>query len=90
MKPAQQKAIQQRLQLEAYRIYENNKKEYERRCISAISASIAVSLHDKFGWTKDDINKLFAYSTANFDAMLEKFVKLEDFEEWAKDYGIAI
>ena len=85
MSPKQQNEV---VRLLVNQEFAKRKKEYELRCIQAITATYAITLHDKFGWDKEKINQLIAESTEQFKLILDKFVTLDDFTTWAQEYGL--
>lgn len=45
---------------------------------------------DKFDWQPEQVNKLISSATMNFQNMLDKFVTVDDFLNWAKERNINI
>jgi len=87
MTPQQQKAIITRLvhsQLISERV------EINRRAITAVITAVAVSLHDKYDWKPDEINKLVKLTVNEFEAINEKYLTLDELLQMAEDMGIVM
>jgi hypothetical protein len=85
--PALQKAVIQKLVSEEI---QRQRKDWMERCVSAITASIAADLLDKWDWTPLQVSQLLASSNSNFEGMLEGFVTIDDYKEWIKEKGIIV
>lgn len=66
------------------------RRKWMNKCISAITASYAADLMDKWGWTPDEVNKLLSSTMNNFQNMLDKFVTIDDFIDWCKEKNINV
>jgi len=87
MSPDKQRAIIARV---ASQEINRLRSTYAVQCINAITASIASDLMDRYNWSADEVNKLLAQSTENFQNMLDKLATVDDFINWAKERGINI
>jgi hypothetical protein len=81
MTPKQQKNIVKML-------VDQGIKAERKRAINAIYAAFAICLTDHWEWSKEDIKKLLAQTEEQFEAVLGKFITVDEFEEWAREYGI--
>ena len=69
---------------------EEQQKKAIEFAIRSLSAVVAISLHDKYGWGKDRINKLLAYAGNQYKCCDTGEVKIEEIMEWVKEYGVII
>ena len=58
--------------------------------IKSLSAVIAISLHDKFGWGKERINRLLSYAGNQYACCNKGTVSIDDIMQWAREYGVNI
>lgn len=58
--------------------------------IKSMAAVVAISLHDKFGWGKDRINKLLAYAGNQYACCNKGTVNIDDIMQWCREYGVEI
>jgi hypothetical protein len=87
MNPTQQRAIVKRIAVE---LFMKERDIWIQRCTSAITASVAADLIDKWDWTPEQVSKLLESSDSNFQNMLDKFVSIDDFYEWLEEKHINI
>jgi hypothetical protein len=66
------------------------RRDWMERCVSAITASIAADLLDKYGWTPYQVSELLASSNSAFESMLAGFATIDDYKEWIKERGIIV
>jgi hypothetical protein len=85
MTPKQQKLIVQQL---VYQQLKEERAAMERRAVTAIMTAAAMSLHDKFGWPSEDINKLIQHTIASFEAINEKYITLDDLLGLVEELGL--
>jgi hypothetical protein len=85
MKPEQQKAIVQRLAMDEI---SRRRKTIEQNVISSMSAAFMICLHDKFDFDVDAMRKLMGLVMLQFEAVQDKFVTVEDWLQWCREYGI--
>jgi hypothetical protein len=87
MKPQQLKAIATRAALEQI----NKEKEAIRvRTSSAMMAATLLTLHDKYDWTPDRLQVIMVQIFNQFDAVVDKFVKIDDFYKCLEEMGIKV
>lgn len=85
MTPKQQRIIVQTMVAEQLK---KEKKRIIRQCTNAMIAAFCMELHDKHKWGKKRLNRLIADVTSIFEAVSEKFVTIDDFVQWAREYGL--
>jgi hypothetical protein len=88
MKPNQINGIKQFAAKLAQDTITKQQHDLRLMAISTISAAMCITLHDKWNFTKDQLNVLLLQISEQFDCVLKDYVTMEDIEQWCKDYGI--
>lgn len=81
---------EQNLNLTLRVMAEAERKQATMNAIVNLSAVFAITLHDKFGFGKDRINKLLDNVMNQIDCCNANTVSMNDILKWVLDYGIKI
>lgn len=87
MKKEQLQAIAVRL---ADSHYTKKRKELQAYTVDLMTMTASIVLSDKYNWCKDDINEFIREIDKQFILLHEKYVKVEDIRQWAKERGIGL
>jgi hypothetical protein len=82
-KSMQDKAIMEMLVREEWA---KEKERVEQLIVANMFAASCLVLHDKFGFGKKRCNRFLGELQAQFELARDKFVSLEDFKNWSKEF----
>jgi len=83
MKPSQQKALLQRLMMQ-------ETEKIRKQVAQQVYAVMLKNLHDRHGFTPQQLIDVFEQSVADFDCINGKYATIEDFYELLGEMGIKI
>lgn len=82
MKPIIQRCVMEQL--------EKEKTKMRTEITTAMMAVTLITLHDKYDWQPDQLVKIMGEIFEQFEAVWEKYVKIEDFYAWLESVGIKV
>jgi len=82
MKPLVQRYVMEQL--------EKEKAKMRTEITTAMMATTLITLHDKYNWQPNQLVKIMNEIFDQFEAVWEKYVKIEDFYAWLESVGIKV
>jgi hypothetical protein len=65
-------------------------ESWRAQTVQQMYAVVLSNLHDKYGFTPEQLVKFFEQCTKDFKAMADKYVKIEDFYGLLNEMGIKV
>lgn len=87
MKPQQLKNLAARAAMEQIK---NEKDKIQRQVTMGMMAATLITLHDKHDWDAGKLSTVMRQIFEQFDAVADKYVKIEDFYNCLEELGIKV